>query len=79
MEERFVCWGGTGWPSCWSDFLGVPKENCVVVWPIVDRQAGHSIAKGYPEPHEWHAVAFTSEAQAEIAKLLNEKHNNHGS
>ena len=76
-EKRFQQWAGTGWPKGWAKAFNIPDlPETGTLWPIVDTHAGHVI-DGYPTHEQWFCVAFTSQHQALLHRLLNENHARH--
>ena len=69
QKDRFQSWAGNWIPKRWED-LGF-SDSRDVVWPIVDAMKCGFI-DGYPKSDQWYAVAFDSDEQARICKLLNQ-------
>jgi hypothetical protein len=66
MKKRFISWAG------WANSVAFSKdfEGIDILWPIIDNKNCGEI-NGEPRPDQFYCVAFSSESQAEICKLLN--------
>lgn len=69
MNRRFTCWAG--WYKPDGHFFNNSKE-IDTIWPIVDNKTCGEI-NGEPRPDQFYCIAFSSEAQGNICRLLNEQ------